>query len=322
MSTGSSKSPSHLNQTWYIITFILGLSLFAGLLLSTVYYLLSPIQEQAATFDRNKQMLLAVHTLDYQGHFQLYDNNAWVPAIYDKETQLLQSYEGRSPVVSSLTLDLYTQRFVRPLLADKHGAIFSFEDKHKNIVEFIKEYQESGFYHQPLLLFYAILENTNRAAMMSASEIAKDPSMIQALVIPISGFGLWGPIYGYLGIKNDGNTVLGTAWYQQGETPGLGANIANPEWQVQFYGKKIFAAATSGVTDFAMAPLGLEVIKGSVLTAFGHSPKALSAIDGISGATLTCNGVTDAYIQSLAPYRQLLISFAKLNNSGKKDVHK
>lgn len=309
----SEKPKPHLNKTWYVILFIFALSLFSSVFLSTVYYILAPFQERAAIFDRDQQMLTAAHVLDFSGKFQIYEEGSWQPAVYDKKSHLLKVADQHAPVVTSSVLDAYTQGFVRPLLADKLGQMFSFEEKNINVTEFIEKHQNSHFYQQPLLLFYVILANTQQARAMSAADVIKNPSVVRAIIIPISGFGLWGPIYGYLAVENNGDTVLGTAWYQQAETPGLGANIANPQWQKQFYGKKIFLQAAAGNTDFATTPLGLEVIKGSVQSAFGTTPKALSSIDGISGATLTCNGVTEAYAQSLAPYRNLLISFAKLN---------
>ncbi|BAE81415.1 Na (+)-translocating NADH-quinone reductase subunit C [Chlamydia felis Fe/C-56] len=309
----SGKSKRHLNQTWYVILFIFALSLFSSVFLSTIYYILAPFQERAVVFDRDQQMLTAARVLDFSGKFQIYENDAWHPATYDKKSHLLKITE-KAPVVTGSVLDSYTQGFVRPLLANRRGEMFSFKEKNLNVAEFIEKHQNGHFYQQPLLLFYVILENTEKARAMSDAEVIKNPSVIRAIIIPISGFGLWGPIYGYLAVENNGDTVLGTAWYQQAETPGLGANIANPHWQKQFYGKKIFLEAASGTTDFATTPLGLEVIKGSVQSVFGTSPKARSSIDGISGATLTCNGVTEAYALSLAPYRNLLISFAQLNN--------
>ncbi|AUH45649.1 Na(+)-translocating NADH-quinone reductase subunit C [Chlamydia psittaci] len=312
----SEKPKRYLNYTWYVTLFIFVLSLFSSVFLSTVYYVLAPFQERAATFDRDQQLLTAAHVLDFSGKFQIYEKGSWKLATYDKKSQLLKVADKSAPVVTSSVLDSYTQGFVRPLLADRQGQMFSFEEKNINVSEFIEKHQNGHFYQQPLLLFYVVLANTEQARVMSAAEVVKNPSVIDAIVIPISGFGLWGPIYGYLAVENNGDTVLGTAWYQQGETPGLGANIANPQWQKQFYGKKIFLQDASGNTDFSTTPLGLEVIKGSVQSAFGTSPKALSSIDGISGATLTCNGVTEAYAQSLAPYRSLLMSFAKLNNRG------
>ncbi|EPP35049.1 ubiquinone oxidoreductase, Na(+)-translocating, C subunit [Chlamydia ibidis] len=315
MSSGSQQNRRYLNQTWYIILFILGLSLFSGLLLSTVCYVLSPIQEKAAIFDRNQQMLTAAHVLDFHGKFQIREGDTWEPAIYNKTKNILtKTSANKSPVVTASVLDTYAQHFVRPLLANREGKIFSFEEKRIDPTVFIENTKD--FHRQPLLLFYAILNNTPESAKMSPAEVIQHPKSIQSIVIPISGFGLWGPIYGYLGLENNGDTVLGTAWYQQGETPGLGANITNPSWQKQFFGKKIFLNTTSGNTDFSTSPLGIEVIKGQVQSVLGNSPKAASSVDGISGATLTCNGVTEAYAHSLAPYRSLLIYFANLNSSG------
>lgn len=307
------KLKSYLNQTWYIICFILLLSFLSGALLSTIYYILAPFQERAATFDRNKQMLTAAHVLDYSGRFQIYENGNWKPAVYDKQSHLLKVVDTYPSAVTSSILDAYSKNFVRPLLTDKKGQIFSFEEKNMQLAEFLNAQQQGNLQQQQLLLFYVILSNTEQARTMTAEKIIQNPLVIQAIILPISGFGLWGPMYGYLGLRNDGNTVLGTAWYQQGETPGLGANITNPQWQKQFYGKKVFLQSATENANLSTAPLGLEVVKGSAETLYGTSPKALSMIDGISGATLTCNGVTEAYTQSLAPYRNLLIYFAKLH---------
>lgn len=321
MTENPSKPPKYLNQSWYIILFIFLLSLFTGGLLSTVYYVLSPYQQQAARFDQNKQMLGAAHLINEYDSFQVLNNGEWVPAIYNKTLNVLQP-ATKSNKASSSAVDQYCQYFVRPLLADRKGRMFSFEEKNIDYPSFLERNKNKHLYLQPFLLFYAILENTESAKSLSAAEVINNPSSIQALVIPISGFGLWGPIYGYLGVQNDGNTVLGATWYQQGETPGLGANIANYQWQSLFYGKKLFLPSASGTTDWETAPLGIEVIKGSVPAILGDSPKANSSVDGISGATLTCHGVTDAYAQSLAPYRQLLIYFANLNSSGEERVSK
>jgi Na+-transporting NADH:ubiquinone oxidoreductase subunit C len=127
--------------------------------------------------------------------------------------------------------------------------------------------------------------------------------------------GLWDAIYGYLAIKNDGDTVIGISWYDQKETPGLGANIAEPEWQSQFPNKKIFQESPNGETDFKTAPLGITVVKGKVSEVLGDSTKALSAVDGMAGATLTGNGVTNAYRDVLAAYRPFLLIVHEKNTA-------
>ena len=136
---------------------------------------------------------------------------------------------------------------------------------------------------------------------------------INGYVIPINGYGLWDAIYGFIGIEADGNTVLGATWYNQAETAGLGANIALAWWQKQFQNKHIFQPSSTGQTDRKTAYLGITVVKGKVSEVLGNSPKAISAVDGISGATLTGAGVTAAYATSLNPYRPFL---EKLSQNG------
>jgi Na+-transporting NADH:ubiquinone oxidoreductase subunit C len=112
-------------------------------------------------------------------------------------------------------------------------------------------------------------------------------------VIPVNGFGLWDAIYGYLALDPNGDTVIGITWYDQKETPGLGANISETSWQSLFPGKVIFQESPDGSTDFKTAQLGITVVRGKVSEVYGDSPKAKSAVDGMAGATLTGNGVNE-----------------------------
>ena len=66
--------------------------------------------------------------------------------------------------------------------------------------------------------------------------ICTDDSGSPKYIIPLSGAGLWGPIWGYISIENDGNTVYGAYFAHQSETPGLGAEIEKPQFQKQFPG--------------------------------------------------------------------------------------
>jgi len=126
-------------------------------------------------------------------------------------------------------------------------------------------------------------------------------------VVPVNGFGLWDAIYGYLAIEPDGETVIGISWYDQKETPGLGANITEASWQDLFPGKLIFQPSASGQVDPATAPIGVVVVKGRVSEVLGNVPKARNAVDGMPGATLTGNGVTDAYRIVLGAYRPFFV---------------
>lgn len=312
MPENQAKPASYINRPYYVISFVLALSAFSGILLSTIYFFLAPKQQEAALLNKNEQMLMAAHVLNENQVFQIYNNHTWSPAVYDAQAQVLQA-SNKEIRASSSALNQYIKHFVHPLLTDRKGQIFTFEDKNISLADFSSE---NATKHPSLFLFYAILKNEQAFANFTSEQVAKDPRSIQAIILPISGFGLWGPLHGFLGIANDGNTVLGASWYQQVETPGLGANIANPQWLKQFYGKHIFESSISNQIDFKTAALGLKILKGSVDSNLGNSPLAKTSIDGISGATLTGNGVTEAYTHSLEPYRYLLISLAQRNQFG------
>lgn len=99
----------------------------------------------------------------------------------------------------------------------------------------------------------------------------------QTVVLPIYGKGLWGTLYGYLAVKRDLQTVQGITFYKHKETPGLGGEVDNPSWKAQWVGRKLF--------DPEGNPASL-VYKGPA------PPSNPYAVDGLSGATITCRGVT------------------------------
>lgn len=102
---------------------------------------------------------------------------------------------------------------------------------------------------------------------------------LQQLILPVHGKGLWSTMYGFISLGDDFNTVKGFAFYEHGETPGLGGEIDNPSWKEQWKGKQIYDDA--GV-------LRIEVVKGKV---DNNSPEADYQADGLAGATLTARGV-------------------------------
>ncbi len=104
---------------------------------------------------------------------------------------------------------------------------------------------------------------------------------LKAIVLPVWGYGLWSTLYGFLALEPDCNTVIGINFYDQKETPGLGGEVVNPNWRALWKGKKIYDA--SGV------PV-LRLVKVSV------NPSQEGAeflVDGLAGATLTSNGVSN-----------------------------
>lgn len=288
------QAPSN-SQT---IIFMVILSLTCALILSVLASLLEEPKEVAKELDRSKQMMIAAKILDHNGYFLIQDKEGkYVPAQY--QDGILAPSTSHEIATKSQLLDIYNKRII-PLLVDKAGNVKTFQEANINYNDYLVEYRKSGYYKESLMLIYKILPN------LSGKEENKNAEP-DGYVFPVNGFGLWDAIYGYLAIKPDGNTVIGISWYDQKETPGLGANIAEAYWQDLFPGKHIFQQSADGKTDFKTAPLGITVVKGKVAEVLGNSPKANSAVDGMAGATLTGNGVIEAYRDVLSPYRPFLI---------------
>lgn len=294
------QAPSGVSN-FRTIMFMVILSFVCALILSVLASALAEPKEIAKDLDRSKQMMIAAKILSHDGHFLIKnDEGRYVPAKYLKDGILVPG-EAESFAARSQLIDVYKLR-LQPMLVDDKGNLTTFAEAKINEEEYLNNYKKTGYYLQPLKLIYRITPNPSSEAKLEGGKEAAD-----GYVIPVNGFGLWDAIYGYLAIDIDGNKVIGATWYDQKETPGLGANIADAPWQNLFPGKVIFQPGATGKTDFKTAPLGITVVKGKVNEVLGESPKSKSAVDGMAGATLTGNGVTDAYKNVLSAYRPFLI---------------
>lgn len=109
--------------------------------------------------------------------------------------------------------------------------------------------------------------------------LVKNNGQIDQVVLPVRGKGLWSTMYAYVALDSDMTTLRGVSFYEHGETPGLGGEIENPRWQSGWQNKKVYAP--DGEVEFS-------VVKSSSQT----SPEeAAYQVDGLSGATLTSQGV-------------------------------
>jgi Na+-transporting NADH:ubiquinone oxidoreductase subunit C len=128
---------------------------------------------------------------------------------------------------------------------------------------------------------------------------------IEQIVIPVEGVGMWGTLYGFLAIARDTTTITGLTYYDQKETPGLGGESGNPRWQALWRGRKAY--------DEKWEP-SIVVIKGQA----GPPSEDPHRVDGLSGATITSNGITrmmrfwlgnDGYGPFLKKFREGALKF-------------
>ncbi|WP_172331582.1 Na(+)-translocating NADH-quinone reductase subunit C [Mangrovicoccus sp. HB161399] len=124
-----------------------------------------------------------------------------------------------------------------------------------------------------------------------------DSGALDKVVLPISGYGLWSTLYGFITLEEDTNTIFGLQFYQQAETPGLGAEVDNPRWKALWNGKELRNSE---------GDLAINVSKGSP-----SGEAANYHIDALAGATLTSRGVDNLVRfwmgeQGFAPYLEKL----------------
>ena len=122
-------------------------------------------------------------------------------------------------------------------------------------------------------------------------------------VLPVYGAGLWGPIWGYIAMNDDGNTIYGANFSHEGETPGLGARIADNDFQDAFQGKHLFKDG-----EFKNV---VVLKKGQTAT------NGAEQVDALTGATITSRGVSDMLDDCLARYEGFL---KKLQNKTQVEV--
>lgn len=162
---------------------------------------------------------------------------------------------------------IYSQYIKEELILDDKGNILDGSAFDVDLGVEVKK----NIADQKLPLYISILEDSSRC-----------------FIIPLRGKGLWGPIWGYIALKEDVNTVLGAVFAHSSETPGLGAEINQSFFQEPFRDKKIFNSDDEFVS--------ITVIKG------GAPDGSMHAVDGISGGTITSDGVTDMIKERVSRY--------------------
>ncbi len=111
--------------------------------------------------------------------------------------------------------------------------------------------------------------------------VVEDADGLQRIIFPVYGKGMWSMLSGFLALESDLNTIAGITFHEQGETAGIGDRILAPNWQARWRGRKLYDAQDT---------LRFRIAKAAVDPA---APDAAFEVDGLTGATVTADAVTN-----------------------------
>ncbi len=170
------------------------------------------------------------------------------------------------------TESLYEKYIKELYVINKAGEKIEGVDAFKVV---IKDEQKKAPEQQYLPVFKAVLDDGEKL-----------------IVLPVEGKGLWGPVWGYLSVKSDMNTIYGCTFDHKGETPGLGAEINTRPFEDMFIGKKLFESDKF---------VSIGVLKGGAAADDPHN------VDAISGGTITSKGLEKMIADCISKYSDYLI---------------
>ena len=149
----------------------------------------------------------------------------------------------------------------------------------------IADYEEGSFSRNPstsIELSYDVdIALLKRIENFQTVYLHYEGELLNAIILPVRGYGLWGTMKGYLALEPNFKTIIGLEFFDHKETPGLGGEIDNPKWKAIWKGKEVYSDNGDVL---------ISVIKGSVDKSSNNSKYQ---VDGLSGATITSNGVSN-----------------------------
>ncbi|MDZ7590404.1 MAG: Na(+)-translocating NADH-quinone reductase subunit C [Rubrivivax sp.] len=237
---------SNINSTRYTILFATTVCVVCAALVATAAVSLKPAQVANARLYMEKNVLVAASLAEHGQPFTV----PQVQAVFERDikVRLVDLATGELVPEDQVDARRYDQRAARNDPATSRAAPANNAG--------IRRLPNRG------LVYY----------------IMKD-GQVDQVVVPVEGLGMWGTIYGFLSLAPDGNTVRGLTYYEHRETPGLGAEISNPDWLALWRGRK-------GYDE--QGAVAVRVIKGPA----GKPDDDPNHVDGLSGATVTGNAVT------------------------------
>jgi Na+-transporting NADH:ubiquinone oxidoreductase subunit C len=239
------SSTDSIKQT---LTVAFCLCVVCSILVSGTAVVLKPLQDANKILDRNKNILSAAGLFDSDRH-----SDADVEELFSQFTpRIVDLQQGRF-----LDADEAAQLGIDPGAYDPRRAV------------------NDPRYSRALAPTEDVA-GIRRQLLYPMVYVVGSEESIEQIVVPISGYGLWGILHGFLALEGDANTVTGIGFYELKETPGLGAEVTNPSWRGLWPGKKIYGDE---------GEVALRVVRGA--------GSGVSQISGLAGATLTNRGVED-----------------------------
>ena len=221
----------------------LALCLVCAVLVSLATVALRPLQNYNKALDMKKNIL------DVAG-------------LLDEGTDIDQAFKER---IEAKIVDISTGDYVDNIDADEYDQRKAAKDPAQNeVIPVEKDIASIRFKAKYAKIF-----------------LVKNGDQLQSIILPVNGYGLWSTMYGFMALDADAQTVQSINLYDQGETPGLGGEVVNPNWRALWKGKKVYGEN---------GEVALTLVKGTVDTSRAD---AVYRVDGLAGATLTSRGVSN-----------------------------
>ena len=259
---GKRFDPNSVSGT-LIVAFVL--CLVCSLVVSTAAVKLRPLQEANQERKMKRNVLIAAGIWDKQGH-----TDADIPELFEPiETVLvnLPVYDVAEPSGADTPTPGTLNTELDPATYNQRKAS---KDPEQSVTIPSEE---------------DVAKIKRRERVSAAYLVTGDDGTIRTIVLPIYGKGLWSTLYGYLAVAADTRTVAGITFYEHKETPGLGGEVDNPKWKARW--QDLMALDEDG------QPVLVVTKPGSAADA--------NEVDGLSGATITSNGVENAVQYWLGP---------------------
>ncbi|MGX2041144.1 Na(+)-translocating NADH-quinone reductase subunit C [Methylocaldum sp. MU1018] len=141
--------------------------------------------------------------------------------------------------------------------------------------------------------------NIKRKPKYAKVYLVKEGGQLKSVILPVSGYGLWSTMYGFMALEADAQTVIGLNLYDQAETPGLGGEVVNPKWKALWKGKKVYNFTGKELYESTLTEKGQQIEIGEVAlglvkgTVDPSKPGSEYQVDALAGATLTSRGVSN-----------------------------